>query len=153
MRYQPTRPSEYPTLAHFWRDWNGEYVNSTLPRLVVRFEDILFDSQRTIKTVCECVGGTMRPHFAQEEDASKDKTLGHHGPVNNRDKALRLYSDNLKRFEHYTYDDLSLVKRVAGASPLFRAMDYDFDINDALDIGAGRPTRRRLLFGPNATRA
>ena len=28
MRYQPTKPSFYDSLPHFWRAWNGEYLNS-----------------------------------------------------------------------------------------------------------------------------
>ncbi|EGB10847.1 hypothetical protein AURANDRAFT_62373 [Aureococcus anophagefferens] len=140
MRYQPDKPSYYDNLPDFWVRWHDE-------RLVVRFEDLLFDSEKTISTVCACVGGKMRPRFTQEEIVSKDKTLGHYGPVNDRAKALRLYSSEKHRFDHYDRDDLELLKAVAGRSHLFKAMGYDFDVDAALET----QRRRRLLFG-NATR-
>ena len=147
MGYQPDKPSYYDNLPDFWVRWHDEYVNTTHPRLVVRFEDLLFDSEKTISTVCACVGGKMRPRFTQEEIVSKDKTLGHYGPVNDRAKALRLYSSEKHRFDHYDRDDLELLKAVAGRSHLFKAMGYDFDVDAALET----QRRRRLLFG-NATR-
>ena len=49
MRYQPTKPSFYDSLPHFWRAWNGEYLNSTAPRLLIRFEDLLWNSEETIR--------------------------------------------------------------------------------------------------------
>ena len=147
MRYQPDKPSYYDNLPDFWVRWHDEYVNTTHPRLVVRFEDLLFDSEKTISTVCACVGGKMRPRFTQEEVVSKDKALGHNGPVNDRAKALRLYSSEKHRFDHYDRDDLELLKAVAGRSHLFKAMGYDFDVDAALET----QRRRRLLFG-NATR-
>ena len=70
----------------------GEYFNSSSPRLLVRFEDLLFDSERTIRTACECVGGTPLNTFTQDAGVSKDRSLGHYGPVNDRGKALRLYA-------------------------------------------------------------
>jgi hypothetical protein len=125
----------------------GSKIRCPRRRLVVRFEDLLFDSEKTISTVCACVGGKMRPRFTQEEIVSKDKTLGHYGPVNDRAKALRLYSSEKHRFDHYDRDDLELLKAVAGRSHLFKAMGYDFDVDAALET----QRRRRLLFG-NATR-
>ena len=144
MRYQPDRPSHYDTLVHFWRDWHGEYVNTTRPRLMIRFEDLLFDSANTVRTVCECVGGTMKPKFEQEEEVSKDRSLGHVGPVNDRARALSLYASEAKRFDHYTRADLDLLRRVGAASPLFAAFDYDFDVDAALRAAARR--RRGLRF-------
>jgi len=143
MRYQPTKPSYYDTLVHFWRDWHAEYANTTTPRLMIRFEDLLFDTRRTVATVCECVGGAMRPRFQQEETVSKDARLGHRGPVNDRGRALALYASLTRRFEHYDRADLALLRRVASDLPLFASFAYDFDVDAAL--AAGR-AGRRILF-------
>ena len=149
MRYQPTKPSFYDSLPHFWRAWNGEYLNSTAPRLLIRFEDLLWNSEETIRKVCACVGGRPLRRFSQAHGVSKDARLGHVGPVNDRAKALRLYGSEAERFRHYTREDLEYVRDVAGASPLFRALGYDFDVDDALRVGA---SRRRLRFGGNLSR-
>ena len=69
--------------------------------------------------------------------------------MNDRAKALSLYGSEAERFRHYTREDLEYVRDVAGASPLFRALGYDFDIDDALRVGA---SRRRLQFGGNLSR-
>ena len=111
---------------------------------MIRFEDLLFDSANTVRAVCDCVGGTMKPKFEQEEEVSKDRSLGHVGPVNDRSRALSLYASEAKRFDHYTRADLDLLRRVAGASPLFGAFDYDFDVDGALR--AARRGRRGLRF-------
>ena len=145
MRYQPTRPAHYDSLVHFWRAWNGEYLNATEPRLLIRFEDLLWNSEATIKQVCECVGGKILKRFTQAHGVSKDARLGHTGPVNDRSKALKLYSSWTERFRNYDRTDLDFVRDVAGASPLFRALGYDFDVDAVLSGG------RRLRFGGNVS--
>ncbi|KAJ8604719.1 hypothetical protein CTAYLR_006569 [Chrysophaeum taylorii] len=128
VRFQPTRPGHYESLAHLWGEWNAAYLNVSFPRLIVRFEDLLFDSERTVKLACECVGGTARAPFRQAEEATKDESAGHRGPVNDRDKALRLYADETERYAHYTANDLVFVRNALGPSGLLDLFHYGFDV-------------------------
>ena len=51
------------SLAHLWSRWNAAYFSSSLPRLMVRYEDLLFRGEETTATICECMGGTMTSVF------------------------------------------------------------------------------------------
>mmetsp|Transcript_10890 Transcript_10890/g.44108 ORF Transcript_10890/g.44108 Transcript_10890/m.44108 type:complete len:258 (-) Transcript_10890:1479-2252(-) len=107
VQFQPDRPGRYASLMHLWSEWNAAYVNATFPRLMVRFEDLLFDTERTVRTACECVGGRLRDDgFRQQEGQAKTLAMGHRGPVNDRAKALRLYGSETERYKAYTEDDL-----------------------------------------------
>jgi len=127
VRFQPTRVGKYQSLAHLWAEWNRAYVvNATFPRLIIRFEDLLFETERTVTTVCECVGGTMRRPFRQQDQATKSERDGHRGPVNDRDKALKLYGSEEERYLHYTAEDLAFVANALRPSGLVDLFHYGF---------------------------
>jgi len=52
-------PSHHLSLAHMWNDWNRAYYNATFPRLMVRFEDVVFFPKETARKICTCVGGKL----------------------------------------------------------------------------------------------
>jgi hypothetical protein len=59
-------PEVYDTgLIGLWNEWNREYLESTSPRLIVRFEDALFHAEKVFKAVRECTG--MEPSRAKFE--------------------------------------------------------------------------------------
>lgn len=58
--YAEQRTSSHQSLAHLWNDWNDEYIQATYPRLVVRFEDLIFYPQHMTKVICECAGGKLQ---------------------------------------------------------------------------------------------
>ena len=73
MEYIPvhvTYPSHlkvrHASLVHMWNEWYNEYVHilpPSIPRLIVRMEDLLFHGQDVITTICHCAGGTMETTF------------------------------------------------------------------------------------------
>lgn len=138
VRFQPTRPGQYHSLAHLWAEWNSAYLNVTFPRLIIRFEDILFDTESTVRTVCECVGGTVRQPFRQQEHATKTERDGHRGPVNDRKSALHLYGSEQNRYQHYTDDDLRFTANTVKPSGLLDLFHYDFRVGNTRRL-------RRLL--------
>jgi len=46
----------YDSLAAMWSKWNRVYTNATFPRLMVRYEDLLFHGEKVLQIVCDCVG-------------------------------------------------------------------------------------------------
>jgi hypothetical protein len=49
----------YESMAHLWNQWNrGYYDTRAYPRLMIRYEDLLFYPDQVIPTVCQCAGGT-----------------------------------------------------------------------------------------------
>jgi hypothetical protein len=50
---------KWPSLAHLWSDWYREYVDAKdLPRIMVRFEDLLFHTEAVVEEIRDCVGAT-----------------------------------------------------------------------------------------------
>jgi hypothetical protein len=49
----------WPTLAHIWSSWYREYFDAIdMPRIFVRFEDLLFHTEAVVDRIRECVGAT-----------------------------------------------------------------------------------------------
>ena len=69
----PEKAEHWDSLAHLWSDWYGQYFHADFPRLIVRFEDLLFNTKEMIQTVCACVGGVPREEgkFAYVVDSGK----------------------------------------------------------------------------------
>ena len=47
---------EWPSLAHVWTSWYQEYLHADFPRLIIRFEDLLFHTEAVLEEIKECVG-------------------------------------------------------------------------------------------------
>lgn len=63
---------DYDSLVHLWNEWYNQWLHATdFPRLMVRFEDLLFHAEETVSKVCACGGGTMRPKFRYVEESAK----------------------------------------------------------------------------------
>lgn len=109
--WQPDRHYKYKSLIHLWSEWNQAYVDlaPNTPRLIVRYEDLLFNAENTIKTICDCAGVKTRPHFFQKEKGKSG--LGHGDGGNDRAKALETYSTKSYRFDGYTTEDFEYIHK------------------------------------------
>lgn len=70
---------DYDSLVQLWNDWYNEWRAAPFPRLMVRFEDLLFHAEETVAAACECGGGTLRPRFKYVEDSAKGSGGPHAG--------------------------------------------------------------------------
>lgn len=103
--------THHKSLAHMWNDWYGEYfyenftMNATVdsqdrrvnaaapfPRLMIRFEDIIFFPHEVTEQICKCAGGVIG-HRPDDKDVANNtfhyvvrsaKTGGGHGPASHR---------------------------------------------------------------------
>mmetsp|Transcript_19171 Transcript_19171/g.24668 ORF Transcript_19171/g.24668 Transcript_19171/m.24668 type:complete len:419 (-) Transcript_19171:301-1557(-) len=48
----------WDSLVNVWSEWYGEYYDADFPRLMIRFEDVLFHTPKVMDTIRECVGGS-----------------------------------------------------------------------------------------------
>jgi hypothetical protein len=71
VNYRSDAPGTYHSLVELWSKWYREYVDSPLPRLVIRYEDLLFEPRATLGAVCKCAGGRMKPDFDYVSDPAK----------------------------------------------------------------------------------
>ena len=105
----PEKSAYWDSLAHLWSDWYGQYFNADYPRLIVRFEDMLFNAKEMVNTICECAGGVAREpgKFAYVVDSGKfGKGHASSEPKTNMISAMIKYGTDEKRFLGMTTDDL-----------------------------------------------
>jgi hypothetical protein len=69
----------YTSLVDMWNTWYGDWYDAKFPRLMVRFEDLLFHAEDVVSKVCNCGGGTMAKTFRYVEDSAKGETGPHAG--------------------------------------------------------------------------
>jgi hypothetical protein len=98
---------QHNSLVEFWNDWNRAYVDASFPRLMVRFEDIVFHPKQITKTVCECAGGLLysnKPFKYVVESAKKG--AAHGSEKTSYVDALVKYGTETGRYTGFTKDDL-----------------------------------------------
>jgi hypothetical protein len=62
----------HESVAHLWNEWNGFYYHDPeLPRLMVRFEDLIFRPKEVTEQICKCAGGILG-HRQDDMDAPVD---------------------------------------------------------------------------------
>lgn len=54
--YPDAVSEEYNSLGDLWADWYNEYLLADFPRLLVRYEDLLFFPDQVMKVIAECIG-------------------------------------------------------------------------------------------------
>jgi len=71
---------EYTSLVDLWNVWYRDWHNVDFPRLMVRFEDLMFHAEDTVTEICKCGGGTMRSKkLRYVEDSAKGQGGPHAG--------------------------------------------------------------------------
>ena len=96
--------THHQSLGNLWNDWYGDYFynnNTTsstkktaapFPRLIIRFEDIIFFPYEVTKQICTCAGGVLG-HRQDDKDVANNtfhyvvrsaKAGGGHGPASQR---------------------------------------------------------------------
>ena len=69
----------YDSLVDLWNTWYQQWQDAKFPRLMVRFEDLMFHAEETVSQVCTCGGGTMKRKFRYVEDSAKGQFGPHEG--------------------------------------------------------------------------
>lgn len=126
--------THHQSLGHLWNDWYGEYFHGNktsdrgkvpdapFPRLMIRFEDIIFFPYEVTKQVCECAGGVIA-HRKDDKDVADDtfhyvvrsaKAGMGHGPASQRNGLI----DSWARYgredpkDAYSKEEASIVNHV-----------------------------------------
>jgi hypothetical protein len=128
----------YDSLAHFWKEfwkecWNpheGDYMdkmdgrnhhpkdnNTDFPRLMIRMEDLVFFPQVVLKTICQCVGGSMRHPLVLRGDTSKKEPS----------KVAMISHIYTNRSQGMTFQDIAYASRILQDSAVIHALGYYAD--------------------------
>jgi hypothetical protein len=70
------------SLADAWNEWNRQYFDlAEIPRIMVRFEDLIFRPKELIEAVCACGGGRPKndtfQYHPENFKAGATNTTGH----------------------------------------------------------------------------
>lgn len=111
IRYRPTNVTHHESLAHLWNKWYQDYVDADFPRLMIRFEDLLFHAEEVVTKVCNCGGGVMRDggfKYIKKPAKAGPAHQGSSGLL----KSLAKYGDASNRLKSFTTPDLDFAKSV-----------------------------------------
>lgn len=97
----------YASLAHLWNDYYREFLDSTSPRLMIRYEDILYHAPMVFKAISACIGVDVEQF---QYVTVKSKTHGSGGT--DFIKALAKYGDDEARVAPLTTMDRIFARQV-----------------------------------------
>ena len=117
----------YLSLADMWSTWNRQYYDAEYPRLVIRFEDLLFHTREVMDAIVKCSGITpsynidARSHpqgsAVDESHAQQSREFRYHvdaakvhGISTDMVSAMIKYGNNRGRSRRYTKDDLDYAR-------------------------------------------
>jgi len=113
--YNRTYFTHHSSLAGLWNDWYGGYYDATFPRLIVRFEDMLFRSDEVAAIVCDCIGGELTENTKYVIESAKGEN-GPHKDSFGMIEALIRYGDASARIEGFSKEDLEYAKNVLNST-------------------------------------
>jgi len=115
----------YRSLADMWSDWYLQYFKADYPRLLVRFEDLLYRQEEVVTIVKRCIGmddergaGEAKMPFKYFLRQSK-----YHGSPTEFIDALNKYASHENRHRGLTDDDRAYAASALHPD-LMRAFNY-----------------------------
>jgi len=104
VRYSDKNVTHHKSLADLWNDWYSDWLDAEFPRLVVRYEDLLFHAEAVVGQICTCGGGVLHGKFTYIEDSAKLGSV--HKGSNGLVKALISYGNTTRRTDVFRAPDL-----------------------------------------------
>lgn len=117
-------------LPEMWNDWYNEYLAVDFPRVLVRFEDLLFYGKNVRQTLCRCGGGVpRREHFVHIRSSAKLGTRAHGANKTGLLDALIQFGTDEERITGMTQRDLELSQQWLDPN-LMKLFDYSQKFSD-----------------------
>jgi len=129
MRYIPSNITYYNTLVELWNTWYNDWVYADFPRLIVRYEDVLFNPKYLTKTICHCAGGVMKQDKEFKHVVGAAKTMPIHRGSNGLEQALLRYGNSTVRKEQYVKEDIDYALQHLDPN-LMKFFHYNYITND-----------------------
>ena len=123
---------QYDSLVGFWNQWYSQYYfEDSFPRLMIRFEDLLFHTEIIVTQVCQCAGGQLKEETVRlPADSSKSGKSAHNrvhkanGLVGAMLQYGKMHNINGSR-STMTTDDVSYAKEML-SEDIMEAFCYKF---------------------------
>ena len=100
------KTEESANLLQYWKDWYEPYYYADYPRIIIRYEDLIFHLQYVLSQICQCAGGSIvgKPRIPQHS-AKGYQGVEYQG--NGLVKAIASIANVTRRINHMTQNDLS----------------------------------------------
>lgn len=72
IEFDRTSVGHWDSLVHLWNDWYRQYYDAEYPRLMIRFEDLLFAPDRLLELIAGCVGTDVVKPVRYRATTAKD---------------------------------------------------------------------------------
>lgn len=108
----------WDSLVSFYNEWYRLYYDVQYPRLIVRFEDLLFAPEELLQAIADCAGADLASTIAYKTESSKE-----HGSQTNLVGAMIKTGTGAGRFNNMTKDDLDYVEQFIDKE-LMTTFDY-----------------------------
>ena len=109
--YRQDKPGNYDSLVGLWNDWYSDYLAiSSFPRLIIRYEDLLFHLEEVMTEVCHCGGGELINNENGIVLISENAKASHKNGSNGLLGAMSRYGSDSKRTETFLDTDLTFAK-------------------------------------------
>jgi cell fate (sporulation/competence/biofilm development) regulator YmcA (YheA/YmcA/DUF963 family) len=109
IHYHTQNVTHHESLSELYNEWYGNWLDVEYPRLVIRFEDLMFHAEHVVEKVCKCAGGKLAEGPFQYTTGSAKTGISHKGS-NGLVKSMLKYGDIQKRTHAYTPMDLDYAK-------------------------------------------
>ncbi|GAX20122.1 hypothetical protein FisN_17Lh074 [Fistulifera solaris] len=101
----------HTSMVDFWNTWYQEYVQAPFPRLIVRFEDIIFHPVEVTKIACECAGGQLNDGKFRYQVESAKRGTAHGKQKTSYVDSLIQYGSEQGRYDGYSAEDLKFAQQ------------------------------------------
>lgn len=110
VHYRDTKITQHTSMVHLWNDYYRDWMETDFPKLVVRFEDLLFHAEEVVTKVCECGRGEIRKGPFQYEISSAKQGKAHLG-ANGLLTSMMKYATESNRLKSFTNQDLEYARK------------------------------------------
>ena len=120
------KTDQYDSLAHMWTAWHKQYLETDIPRLMVRFEDFLFHREQVLAQISECATGQkLRGGDAQQAASLQYRiaSVKDHGQSSDLVSAVIRYGSSRGRYAGMDKEDLRFAAKALDAK-LMQKLHY-----------------------------
>lgn len=96
----------WDSLMHFYVDYYTQYLQAEYPRLIVRFEDIVFQPMAVLEQIAECLGVTLATPIQFQTGSSKS-----HGSHSDLLHVFTKTADAQRRMRGITAPDMQFIQQ------------------------------------------
>lgn len=123
---------KWNSLAHVWSGWNNQYKEADYPRLMVRFEDLVFHPRGLVEQVCACAGAVPMEEgkFVYMVDSAKWGPGHGHDAQTSLISAMIKYGSEARRMQGFTREDLELAHEALDPE-LMKIFNYQVPLADS----------------------